>query len=353
MIFVTGANGMLGSYLLLDLARRNGRIRALKRKSTSIDNVVKIFNLYSRSPDRRLSEIEWVEGDILDADCMARAMADVDQVYHLAAVNSSNPDDRQKLRADNVNGTQNVVDAALEAGVAKLCHVSTVSALALVANRHGAPDRFITEQTPVDPRVFYSDYAIGKFHCERVVENACERGLDAIIVNPSWCIGVGEWTTGTPVLFHSVWRGLKFYTHGVRGFIDARDAVRSMIMLMESNVRNDRFIVSSENRSFKEIFDQIADCLGKRRPPFPAPTLLLEIAWRIERARQLLTGSKPRLTRGKVKKFTERSYYSNAKLRRTIAIDFIPVEETIRHVAGCFLEDQQQPPGIRKKAAPD
>ena len=339
MIFVTGANGMLGSYLLFDLAKRNYKIRALKLKSTTIDNVTKIFSLYSTSANKLIDKIQWVEGNILDYDYMLGAMEGVNQVYHLAAINSSNPADKEKLLVDNVKGTENIVNAALKMNVEKLCYVSTVSALAMIENKHGVSDLFITEKTPVITKTFYSDYAIGKYYSERIVKNARKNGLNSIIVNPSWCIGVGMWTTGTPVIFDSVWKGLKYYTNGVRGFVDARDVCKSMILLMESAIKNDSFIVSSENCSFKEIFDMIADCLGKKRPYFLAPTIILEAVWRIEHIRQKLTGSKPLLTRGKVKKFTEKLYYSNEKIRNAVDIQFLPVKMSIQHVAKIFLEE--------------
>jgi dihydroflavonol-4-reductase len=341
MVFVTGASGMLGSYLLYELARKNYKIRALKLESESIDNVIKIFKFYSDSPDELLNRIEWVAGNMLDDSLMKKVMKGVRQVYHLAAINLSNPADKNILIHDNVKGTENIVNAAIENSIEKFCHVSTVSALAIIENKQGRQDLFVTEKTPISTDSFYSYYAIGKYQCDRIVEGARKKGLDSIIVHPSWCIGAGDWSTGTSVLFGSAWKGFTYYTKGVRGFVDARDVCKAMVLLMESEIENDNFILSCENLTYKDIFYTMADCLGKKRPWILAPTWVLEIAWRIERARQLLTGSKPLLTQGKVKTFTMNMYYSNEKVRKKIHMEFVPVKDSIQHVAELFLMEHK------------
>ena len=139
MVFVTGGTGLLGSHLIVHLIRNGEEVRALYRDKKKIDKRKKHLlpeeqALYERA--------EWVEGNILDIHSLEDQMVDVDHVYHCAAKVSFNPKHKDHLVKINIEGTANVVNTAINCGVKKLCHVSSVSAL-------GKPDKekFITEES--------------------------------------------------------------------------------------------------------------------------------------------------------------------------------------------------------------
>src|SRR5204862_1154488 len=105
-----------------------------------------------------------------------------------------------------------------------------------------------------------SIYSISKYNAEREVWRGVQEGLNAVIVNPSIIIGPGNWTTGSSNIISSASKGMKYYTHGVTGFIDVRDVSRCMILLMENEIKNERFILCSENIAYKDFFDTAHDC---------------------------------------------------------------------------------------------
>jgi nucleoside-diphosphate-sugar epimerase len=140
-------------------------------------------------------------------------------------------------------------------------------------------------------------------------------------------------------LFRLVWQGLNYYTRGVNGYIDVRDVSRAAIELMEKNIFGQRFIVSSENLSYEQLFQLMAKYLGKPAPKINVPPAMTSIAWRVEWLRSLLTGSKPEVTREMATTTSQVYTYSNEKLKKTIGFEFIPAEKSIREVCEIFLRD--------------
>lgn len=142
MRLVTGATGIVGSHVLLALCREGHPVRALVRAGSDRRFVERLLG---REPDGAslLARVTWCEGDVLDPVALAAAMDGVRQVVHCAALVSFDPRDAEALLDVNVTGTAHVVNAALEAGVERLCHVSSIAALGTA--RDGAP---VTEDTP-------------------------------------------------------------------------------------------------------------------------------------------------------------------------------------------------------------
>jgi dihydroflavonol-4-reductase len=249
MILVTGGTGMLGAHLLYKLTKSNSKIRATKRKSSDLSMVERIFSYFDNDYKSLFEKIEWMEADILDPESILTVMKDVDFVYHSAAMVSFDPSDYDKLLHVNIKGTKNVVNAALEHGVKKFCHVSSTSALGDAINGES-----ITEETFRNPKMKHSGYSISKYLSELEVWRGITEGLNAVIVNPSVVLGAGNWETGSPSIFSAVNDGMRFYTEGSMGYVDVVDVVEIMIRLMESEISGERYIVSAENISFKDFF---------------------------------------------------------------------------------------------------
>ncbi|MCU0370166.1 MAG: NAD-dependent epimerase/dehydratase family protein, partial [Bacteroidales bacterium] len=235
MIFITGATGLVGSHLTFELVRSGQPVRALKRPSSDMGMLEKVFRLYSDNPENLLSTIEWVEGDILDIFSLEEAMEGADTAYHCAALVSFLPKDRKKLIKINTEGTANVVNAALEKKLRKLCHVSSIAALGRPENLTDVIDEDLVWKTSRNNSV----YAVSKYGAEREVWRGTAEGLDAVIVNPSIILGVAGNSQGSSRLFNTVWQGLKVYPPGKNGFVDVRDVARAMILLMNGDFRNE------------------------------------------------------------------------------------------------------------------
>lgn len=334
MILVSGGTGMLGTHLLFNLIKKGEKVRAMKRASSYLDTVKKIFSYYHPDPESIFNKIEWVDADILDVESVNAAMIDVNQVYHVAAIVSFRPSDKIKMIKNNVDGTANMVNAALENNIAKFCHVSSVAALGVSHD-----ESLVNEETFRKPDFDYSGYSISKYLSEMEVWRGIAEGLNAVIVNPSIILGPGYWKTGSPSLFYNVWKGLKFYTKGVTGYVDVWDVVKIMESLMESSVNNERFVISAENLSFKELFDIIANSVNKPRPNISVNSFMLKIAWRLEYLRSEITGFTPIITKDMVNSANSISNYSNKKISDLLDFKFRTINETVKDIATIFNSD--------------
>ncbi len=335
MILVTGATGLVGSHLLLELARDGRKVRALKRSDASLEKVRKTFSWYDADFENLMNRIEWMGGDVMDIFSLETALEGVEQVYHCAGKVSFDKRDRHSLLRVNQNGTTNLVNAALESGVKKICHVSSVSALGKTQQGETITENHFWKTSRQN-----SIYAISKYAAEREIWRGHEEGLDAVVINPSIIIGPGDWVNGSPRLFSTIWKGVPAYTDGVGGYVDVRDVASVMIKLMESELTGQRYIVSSENWSFEKIIKTIAKELKKKPPRIKLYPWMGEIGWIGEHFLRLF-GRTPTLTKEIARSAFHQFYYDNSKIKDVINYRFIPIDEAIKHTAGIFLGDHK------------
>ena len=333
MILVTGATGLLGANLAAELKKRGQSVRALKRKGSKMTVSEKTFNRLNLSA----SDVEWAEADITDVFGLKDVMQDVEKIYHCAAVVSFNPKAASHMMNVNVNGTANVVNTAIECGVKKFCHVSSTAAL-------GRTDdgTIITEESHWRNSKHNSVYAISKYGAEREVWRGIEEGLNAVIVNPCVILGAGDWSGDSSRVIGQVGKGLNFYPRGANAFVDVRDVASVMIKLMESDISKERFLVVSENKTYKEIFSLAAEALGKQKPKFRINKFMSELGWRAEWLRSAITRKPPLITREMMQSSSQLWQYSNEKIRKAIGHEFIPVKKCIEKTCRIYLEEKKK-----------
>jgi dihydroflavonol-4-reductase len=321
LILVTGGTGLLGTHVLFELLKAGKQVRALACPKGNVQQVLKAFSYYSADAEKLVSSIQWFDGKLNDIYSLLEAMDGVDEVYHCAGIVSFDPKDEQILHDVNVEGTANMVNAALEKGIKKFCHVSSISAIG------NNSDDLITENTYWKFSPENSLYAISKYGAEREVWRAAEEGLNVIVVNPSVIIGPGDWKSSSSGMFTSAHKASRFYAEGVTGFVDVRDVAAIMVKLMVSPITRERFIVSSENVSFKRFYEWAGTSLAKPVPSLKAGKIIMGIAWRIDKMRSSVAGHRPLLTKEVAKSAQQKKYYSNEKISRALNYNFIPVEK--------------------------
>jgi nucleoside-diphosphate-sugar epimerase len=341
MVFVTGGTGLIGSHLLFGLVSGGKDVVALRRESSDIQQVLKTFSLYSDDPEGLFVRIKWVTGDILDFFGLQELLTGVKEVYHCAAMVSFSRSERRMMITNNVEGTANIVNACLDNRVAKLCHVSSVSALGK-AQEGSVTD----EQTNWVPSKKVSGYSESKFFSEMEIWRGIEEGLDAVIVNPSIVLGPGKWDSGSAQFFKAVWDGLKFYTRGVTGFVDVNDVVRSMILLMEdinfNMCKNQRYILNSENIGYRELFNQIADAYGRKGPEYFASPCLLSLARRLSVLINLVFKEFPALSYETATAANAINFFDGNKIARTLNFEYTPLNKSIRQTSQFFIADMEK-----------
>jgi nucleoside-diphosphate-sugar epimerase len=334
MIFVTGGTGLLGSHLLFDLAMAGKTVRAIKRKSSNTDTVKKVFAYYSSQAEELFNRIEWIDSDIMDFLAMDDALDGAEDVFHAGAVVSYYPKDHNAILKVNIEGTANLVNLCLDKKIRRFCYVSSVATLGRAEN-----DGISDEETFWQPSKKNSVYSVSKYGAEREVWRGIAEGLNAYIVNPSVILGPGFWDGGNSGLFSLVWKGLKYYTRGINGFVDVRDVSRAMILLMDSGISAERFVVSSENCSYQQIFTCMAKYLGRPAPSIHVPPYLTGLAWRVEAVRSFIMRTLPEVTKEMAVSTSQVYPYSNDKIRKALGFEFKPVEQSIKEISEFFLRD--------------
>lgn len=318
-ILVTGASGLLGSELVKQLLEKGYNVTA-SCHSTSLN--ITHANLTAQ------------QCDILDTVGLEEIMKGITHVYHCAAIVSFEPKDKYRLLKINVEGTANVVNACLDAGVQKLVHVSSVAALGRIRN-----GEVVNERMNWSEETNNNVYGKSKYLGELEVWRGIGEGLQALIVNPSIILGGNDWENGSAALFKTVYNEFKWYTEGINGYVDVRDVAGAMILLMNSKISAQRFILSAENLSYKEIFSSIAKCFGKKPPPKKVSPIIAEIIWRLEAIKAGFTGKKHLLTKETTRTAQASVYFDNSKILNELpGFNFTPVAISIAHTCATLKE---------------
>lgn len=329
MILLTGATGLLGSHLLYELITNNSEVTAIRRSEKNIPEVARVFSYYSDDPEALLKKVRWVDADILNYQEMLEAMEGIEEVYHCAAIVSFDPARRKEMINGNTEGTTNVVNAALEAGVRKLVHVSSTAAIGKPAGDQPADESMIWTEGKSN-----TGYSISKFRSEMEVWRGVQEGLNAVIVNPSIILGPGFWEHGSSSIFTKIDQGMKFYSNGVTGYVGVWDVVKAMVQLMDSAISGERFLVTSENKTYREVFDLVAETLERKKPHIEGTLFMSELAWRLDWIKSKILGiGEHTFTRERVRAARNVVYYDNSKIKEALGLESEPVEEVIRKVA--------------------
>lgn len=338
MIGVTGATGLLGGHLLLELVRQNQPVKAFIRKNTNPNKVLSIWKHYEKQPDELLNKVEWVKIDLTEKYDLFESLQEVSQLYHCAGKVSFDPRDKKELNEINIRATRNLVNTCLEIGNIRFLYVSSIAAL-------GKSENDVISEDNGWPGESVSLYARSKMLGELEVWRGITEGLNGLIVNPSVILGPGNWGNSSARIFDIVYKGLNFYTLGETGFVDVLDVVRIMMVLMKTDISNERFILNAENISYKALFDKVAGALQTKPPENYVNPLVTSLFWRFEAMKQFFTGIDPRLTRQSAKTSHLKKHYSAEKINKITGILFRPLDETIERIAGNYLNEKQ--PKIR------
>ncbi len=317
MILVSGATGFLGTELVAQLLDKGFKVRALKRQASVIPPA-----LLNRTG------LQWAEADILNYFDLEKAMDGVEEVYHCAAIVSFDQNDKDKMLKVSREGTAHIVNLCMEKRIKKLLHVSSIAALG-----EAKPGLPVTEKTYWEYNGKQNGYSIAKYESEMEVWRGISEGLNAVIVNPSIIIGRGARDGGIKELFKLDERMLRYYPPGIAALVDVEDVARAMILLMESEISQERFILNAENVRYKELFAEFA-----RLRDIPGPAIELK-AWMgtlmltFLKLANYVTGRKPSLTKAALDaSFSTSVYSANRFLNKFPHFKFKSFKESLREL---------------------
>ncbi|GCC51990.1 epimerase [Chryseotalea sanaruensis] len=322
MIVVTGANGLLGSYVVRRLVEAKIPFVAMRRESSDISSLADINNI-----------IQWVEGDITDPDSLIEIFSKATGVIHTAAVVSYHKQDGEIVKSINVEGTRNVVNACLITGIKRLLHVSSVAA---IGKEKGQV--YIDETSKWIEGAIVSNYATSKYQAELEVWRGQEEGLCTVIVNPSVILAPTDWDKSSAQLFKYAWQERPFFTDGSFSAVDVRDVATAIIKLYNSSIEAERFILTAETISYLDFFTKAANYFGKKPPSIRVNRKLIQFAARFDAFRSFLTRSRPLITKETAHLAGKNFTYSNIKVKKALGLEFQSIENTISWCCGEYRQ---------------
>ena len=313
MIFITGASGLIGSFVCRELLLQGYSIKALKRTTTDLHLVQDIKD-----------KIEWVEGDLLNVSEVGSYLERVKQVIHCAAFVSYDSKDEELMQQVNVEGTANLVNASLQHQIELFLHISSVAAIG--KDKTSDTSTEATQWTDDKP----SAYARTKYQAELEVWRGWAEGLKTLIINPSLVLGPGDWDKSSTQLFKYIWQENRFYTNGLVNYVDVRDVAEITVGLLESEVAGERFIVSGGSISYKSLFELIAREMNKKSPSIRVNSSMIRLAVLFERLRSKISGTSPMITDELKQVSRNHHQYANDKIKNKLDFEFRSLEETIK-----------------------
>ncbi len=323
MILITGASGFVGSAVARCLLQSGAQVRALIRPTSSRMNLA----------DPRL---QIVEGDISDAGSVARAMTGIRYMFHVAAdyrLWARHPDD---IVRTNVEGTRNVMNAALSAGVERVVYTSSVATLASRPNR--APS---DETLPLALEDAVGAYKYSKVVAERLVEAmVAEQKLPAVIVNPSTPIGPGDvrpTPTGRIIIEAAAGRMPAYVDTGLN-LVHVDDVAAGHVAALQKGRIGERYILGGQDVVLGDMLRDIARRVGRAPPKIRLPRqLIFPIAYGAE-AIARFTGREPFVTTTGLKLAKDHMFFTSAKAERELGYQARPYGEAVAEAIAWFRQ---------------
>ena len=324
--FVTGASGFIGANLVHELVARGHRVKALLRPGADLRGLAGV-------------DFERVAGDVSDRAALERAMRGCDWVFHLAASYHLWLRDYAPMYAANVDGTRNVIEAALAAGCVRIVYTSTVGCIGLPETGNGS----ITptdEATPVAEAAMDNHYKLSKWRAEVVARELAAQGAPVVIVNPSAPAGprdVKPTPTGQ-IIVDFLNRAMPAFVDTGLNYIHVRDVAMGHILAAERGRIGERYILGNAdgNWTMKQALDALAEITGLPAPKFQAPHgLAFAVAYASE-ATAALTGKPPRAPLAGVRMARYKMWFNPAKAIRELGLPQTPPKQALAAAVDWF-----------------
>jgi dihydroflavonol-4-reductase len=305
---VTGGTGFIGSHVARALAARGDELRLLLRRGARTEHLADL-------------DYERLNGDVTDRRAVRRAVKGVDRVFHVAGTTSLRIRDHDRVFAINVGGTRNVLEAALDSGVERVVHTSSVAAIG------PAPSgRTADETQPFTAGELGIAYVNSKHEAEVEALRLAARGLDVVCVNPSFVLGPDAPSESSMSLVRRfLCRQIPVYTDGALNIVDVRDVAEGHLLADREGRTGERYILGGRNFTLQRLFADLARISGVSPPALRVPGRMA--IGGVEVARRL--GIPLPVSREEVRSGTLWWTYRSTKARKELGFETRPHEETL------------------------
>lgn len=322
MAFVTGATGFVGHHVAAALVRRGWRVTALRRRESA--------------HPAQVPGIEWVTGDLRLPDQLPRAMEGAEALFHVAAdyrLWARNPNE---IYESNVQGTINVLNAALSAGIKKVVYTSSVGALGL--NSDGTP---ADENTPVLLKDMVGHYKRSKFLAEREAEKFLDKGLSVFFVHPSTPVGPGDHkpTPTGKIILDYLNRKMPAYIDTGLNLVDVRDVAEGHCLALERGKPGEKYILGNRNVSLSQIFKILENISGLPAPRIRLPYMPILCLAGFFHMISLVTRREPLIPFEGVRMAKKLMFFRTEKAVRELGLSQTPVETALADSVAWFRDN--------------
>ena len=314
-VFITGATGFIGRKLALSLADKGHEVVALIRSM-------------KKANDLKHENISFVEGDLFSIESLEKGMAGCQQVFHLAAFASVWAKD-DTFKTVNIDGTNNVLDAALKNGVEKVVVTSTAGVIG------PAIDGPVNEDTPrqVD---FFTDYERTKHESEEQIRERVKGGQHIVIVNPTRVFGPGPLNVSNSVTklikqyIAGKWKFMPGDGMSTGNYVFVEDVINGHMLAMEHGRAGERYLLGGDDATYHELFDTIAAIGGKKYKLIKMPLGVMLVFGKLQLFLAENFGKQPMITPGWVRKYLYKWSVSSAKAQEELGYKVTPLKEGIQ-----------------------
>ena len=290
--------GFVGRNLIMSLSKKRDNLIGQFRREKKLEETRLFF--ISKNKEEVFDRIIWRKADITNFSDVESLFDDVIQVYHCAAYVSMAFYKTSYLNLVNITGTTYIVDNSIKKKIKKLCFISSIAAIG-----EGTKEE-ITEDTQWNPEVDKTPYSYSKYGSEMEVWRASQEGVPVVILNPGIIIG------NDSQIQKIIKNKFNFYTSGVSGFVTVEDVVKAAIGLMQEKIKNERFILVSENISFKDFVNYFSK--KNKNYSISIPKSILYLTWFIESFLSHLRIKNKFLTKALINNLYSKNYYNGNKI---------------------------------------
>ena len=321
---VTGATGHVGNVLVRKLLEHREKVRALILPGESRESISGL-------------KVEAFEGDILNLDSVFESLRGIKGIFHLAGVISIMPGPNLLVRKVNVEGTKNILRAAMEKGIEKLVYTSSIHAIQRVE------DGVIDERVPYDMNNPYGAYDRSKAEATLEVLNAARCGLEAVVACPTGVIGPYDFRGSMmgAVIHDAAVAKPTLYVDGAYDFVDVRDVADGLISAAGNGKRGESYILSGQKISVRYLLETVREITGKHFFQMKIPFDLAKFAAMFTPMYYRFAKETPRFTPYSLEVLQSNSNISHAKATRELGYSPRSLYESIKDTVKWILESRK------------